>query len=135
VCSSDLGAGVYKGVCADPGSPNYEDICNDKLVGAYNLNPASPSAIDEDDHGSHVGSTIAGNKHDAQVEIGGSTFERTVQGVAPRANAISYLVCYPGCPGASSIAAVDQAIVDGVDVLNYSISGSDFPWNDPVDLA
>lgn len=130
-----LGEGVYLGVCADPSSTNYEDICNDKLIGAYNLNAGSPSAIDADDHGSHVGSTIAGNRHEAEVNIGGSTFTRFVQGVAPRANAISYLVCAPGCPGAASIAAVDHAIDDGVDVLNYSISGSDFPWNDPVDLA
>ncbi|WP_192498639.1 cell wall-binding repeat-containing protein [Ornithinimicrobium pratense] len=133
--TNPYGEGVYRGVCADPSANNYEDICNDKLIGAYNLNAASSSAIDTDGHGSHVGSTIAGNKHEAEFEIGADTFERLVQGVAPRANAVSYLVCSPGCPGAASIAAVNNAITDGVDVLNYSISGSDFPWNDPVDLA
>ncbi|WP_181009843.1 cell wall-binding repeat-containing protein [Ornithinimicrobium sufpigmenti] len=133
--TNPLGEGVYLGVCADPSAGGYEDICNDKLIGAYNLNPASPSAVDTDDHGSHVGSTIAGNRHEADVNIGGTVIERMVQGVAPRANAISYLVCAPGCPGSSTIAAVDHAIDDGVDVLNYSISGSDFPWNDGVDLA
>ncbi|MFK5582948.1 cell wall-binding repeat-containing protein [Serinicoccus sp. LYQ131] len=132
--TNPYGSGNYVGVCAE-GAADYEDICNDKLIGAYNLNAASPDAQDRDNHGSHTASTAAGGVHTADAEIGGTVFEREVQGVAPQANVISYLVCYPGCPGASSIAAVDQAIDDGVDVLNYSISGSDLPWNDPVDLA
>src|SRR5690606_6581662 len=82
-----------------------------------------------------VGSTIAGNVHEATFTIGDTEFTRTVQGVAPRANVISYLICFPGCPSTSAVAAVDQAITDGVDVLNYSISGIDNPWLDPVDLA
>lgn len=132
--TNPYGPGNYVGVCAE-GAADYEDICNDKLIGAYNLNAASPDAQDRDNHGSHTASTAAGGVHTADAEIGGTVFEREVQGVAPQANVISYLVCYPGCPGTSSIAAVDQAIDDGVDVLNYSISGSDLPWNDPVDLA
>jgi subtilisin family serine protease len=132
--TNPFGAGNFVGVC-DPGHPNHEDICNDKLIGAWNFHPSSPSAQDWNNHGSHVGSTIAGNRHEAVFTVGTDVFTRTVQGVAPRANVISYLVCFPTCPGTSSVAAVDQAIADGVDVLNYSITGVDNPWNDIVDLA
>lgn len=129
VHENPLGAGNYLGACETEAGVE----CNDKLIGAYTFN--GPTAIDTDDHGSHVGSTIAGNHHMAEFEMGTSTFEREVQGVAPRANVISYKVCNPGCPSTASVAAVDQAIADGVDVLNYSISGADNPWNDSVDLA
>jgi uncharacterized repeat protein (TIGR01451 family) len=129
------GSGNFVGVCADPMGVDYEDICNDKLIGAWNFHPSSPNAQDWNNHGSHVGSTIAGNKHEATFDVGVSTFTRTISGVAPRANVISYLVCYPSCPSSSSVAAVNQAIADGVDVLNYSISGGDTPWTDAVDLA
>lgn len=132
--TNPYGSGNYQGVC-DPDHPEHEDICNDKLVGAWNLHPFSPNAQDADGHGSHTASTIAGGVHEAVFPEGGGEFTRTVQGVAPRANVISYLVCFPSCPVTSSVAAVDQAIADGVDVLNYSIGGSDNPWNDIVDLA
>ncbi|NLG19943.1 MAG: S8 family serine peptidase [Actinomycetales bacterium] len=125
---------TYLGVCA-PGAPGFMDICNEKLIGAYNFHPASPGPLDEDGHGSHTGSTIAGTKHLAQADIGGTVHERVVQGVAPHANIISYKVCHPSCPSSATVAAVNAAIADDVTVLNYSISGSDFPWADPVDLA
>ena len=70
-----------------------------------------------------------------RLKVGTADFEREVSGVAPHANLISYKVCAPGCPSSATVAAVDQAITDNVDVLNYSISGSDDPWLDPVDLA
>ena len=46
-----------------------------------------------------------------------------ISGVAPHANIIMYDGCIDGggCPGASLAAARDQAILDGVDVINYSI--------------
>ena len=133
------GSGNYVGVC-DPDEPTQvpDAICNDKLIGAWSLisGPNSgDSARDWNNHGSHVGGTIAGNLHEAVFTVGSDVFTRTVSGVAPRANVISYQVCDPSCPGTSSIAAVNQAIADGVDVLNYSISGGDSPWTDLVDLA
>ncbi|RPI86224.1 MAG: DUF11 domain-containing protein [Chloroflexi bacterium] len=125
----------YLGVC-DPTHPNHiPNFCNDKLIGAYNFYPGITSPEDVAGHGSHTASTAAGNIHEADIEVGTSTFNLTVQGVAPHANLIAYKVCHPSCPNTSSVAAVDQAIADGVDVLNYSISGSDDPWNDIVDLA
>ena len=135
--TNPYGAGNYVGVC-DPSHPNHQPVCNDKLIGAWNFNtngPNFPSALDWNGHGSHVGSTIAGNKHEATFTFGQTEFTRTISGVAPRANVISYLVCDPGCPQSASVAAINQAIADGVDVLNYSISGTDNPWQDSVDLA
>jgi subtilisin family serine protease len=137
VHENPFGSGNFVGAC-DPADPNHQPVCNDKLIGAYNLNPTGPnfpSVLDWDSHGSHTSSTAAGNVHDATFTLGESEFTRTIQGVAPRANVISYLICDPQCPSASAVAAVDQAIADGVDVLNYSISGTDNPWLDAVDLA
>ena len=40
-----------------------------------------------------------------------------------------------GCFGSDSAAAVEQAILDGVDVINFSICGGTDPFTDPVELA
>lgn len=128
--TNPLGDGNYLGVC-DPDHPRHDPLCNDKLIGAWSFHPFSPTARDLFDHGSHVGSTIAGNVH--EVTFRGAT--RTVQGVAPRATIISYQVCFPTCPETSTVAAVEQAIADPTQVLNYSIEGRDNPWNDLVSRA
>ena len=41
----------------------------------------------------------------------------------------------PGCYTSDSAAAINQAILDGVDVLNFSISGGTSPFADAVSLA
>ena len=47
-----------------------------------------------------------------------------------------YKVCgVEGCFGSDSAAAVEQAILDGVDVINFSICGGTDPFTDPVELA
>ncbi|MPZ28252.1 MAG: S8 family serine peptidase [Micromonosporaceae bacterium] len=131
--TNPLGSGNFLGVC-DPDHPNHEDICNDKLIGAWSL--LAGSAQDAVGHGSHVASTIAGNRHEATISAGSEEFQVTVQGTAPRANLVSYRACGAvSCPTASILAAVDQAVADGIDALNYSISGRDDPWIDPIDLA
>jgi subtilisin family serine protease len=144
VHENPFGSGNFVGAC-DPASPNHQPVCNDKLIGAYNFNNQGlsfPNVQDLDSHGSHTSSTAAGNLHDATFPVGDAEFTRTIQGVAPRANVISYKVCdqlTPGgqvlCPDTSSIAAVNQAIADGADALNYSIGGTDDPWGDLVNLA
>ncbi|MEV0271770.1 S8 family serine peptidase [Hamadaea sp. NPDC050747] len=131
--TNPMGTGNYVGVCA-PNHPNYRAICNDKLIGAWSFVGTDPR--DDNGHGSHTASTAAGNRHQATIKVGTDSHTLTVSGVAPRANIIAYKVCLSiGCLSSASIAAVDQAIADGVDVLNYSISGSDNPWNDLVDQA
>jgi hypothetical protein len=45
-------------------------------------------------------------------------------------------VCYAeGCNVFDSADAVEQAVLDGVDVINFSISGGNNPFTDPVELA
>lgn len=137
--TNPFGPGKYKGVC-DPAHPSYDPSfpCNDKLVGAWTF--IGGSARDEVGHGSHTGSTMAGNTHDTVVTVGDTELVRTVRGVAPRANVISYKVCAPeGCPTTAILAAMDQAVADGVQVLNYSLGPGpgvpEGPWTDPTNLA
>jgi subtilisin family serine protease len=139
VHQNPLGSGNFVGAC-NPASANHQAVCNDKLIGAYNFHvtgPNFPNVLDVEDHGSHTASTAAGNLHEATFTLGQNEFTRTVQGVAPRANVISYKVCDEEalCEEGAILAAINQGIADGVDVLNYSISGSDEPWLDPINLA
>ncbi|MFE4194359.1 S8 family serine peptidase [Paenarthrobacter sp. NPDC056912] len=98
------------------------------------------SAVDVDSHGTHTASTAAGNANvDAVVD--GRSFGIT-SGIAPAAKLSIYKVCWEdtdpatgGCYGSASVDAIEQAILDGVDVLNYSISGSTTSTTDPVSLA
>jgi hypothetical protein len=138
------GAGEYHGWCET--NAHY---CNEKLIGAYNLlyledpDMDDQNPEDEDGHGSHTASTVAGNFVEASFTIGDTPILRDISGVAPHANVVAYKVCALDdvaqtsyCYDTPTLAAIDLAIgTDMVDVLNYSISGVDNPWNDPVDLA
>jgi len=132
--------GDYLGVCSISGDPDYADACNNKVVGAWSYTYDAPSDFvtpeDSEGHGSHTASTVAGNFVD--VDFYGTAV--TISGVAPHAQIVAYDVCYPTpsggqCAGEDSVAAVQQAILDGVDVINYSISGGENPYGDAVELA
>ena len=87
-------------------------------------------------HGSMVASIAAGNRVDVpdQGEI------TQMQGVAPRANIITYKVCREddpatpdvdedGCLSTNIISGLEQALTDDVDVVNMSLGGGSFsPW-------
>src|SRR5690606_29398653 len=84
------GAGNYVGVC-DPDDPSYVPDwgCNDKLIGYWNFE--GTNVYDDDGHGSHTGSTAAGNVVDATAYAARGTdneFSVTseIKGVAPHAN-------------------------------------------------
>jgi hypothetical protein len=98
------------------------------------------SPVDVDSHGTHTGSTAVGNAN-VEASVDGRSFGLT-SGVAPAAKLSVYKVCWEdtdpntgGCYSSSSVAAVEQAMDDGVDVLNYSISGSTTSVIDPVSVA
>jgi hypothetical protein len=119
-------------------------VCNNKLIGGaaftltydaiYGDDPFAGTARDGDGHGTHTASTSAGNIVDSTPVFG---IERgPIHGVAPGAYVMEYKVCGPkGCQSSDSAAAVEQAILDGVDVINFSISGGTDPFTDPVELA
>ncbi len=110
-------------------------MCNDKLLGVYDF-LGDGNGHDTLDHGSHTASTSAGNR--ISVNYGGA--QVVISGMAPNAHVISYKVCNDsGCPGSASTAAVNQAIADGVDSLNFSIGPTGgpprSPWTDSTELA
>ena len=121
--------------------------CNNKLIGAYEFRDTykavyglSPdefdSARDADGHGSHTTSTAAGNGG-VDASIFGVP-RGTISGVAPRAHVIMYAVCAGesgSCFVSDSVAAAEQALIDGVDVINFSIGGGSNPYSDAVSQA
>lgn len=132
VYTNPYGAGVYKGLCKTNPS-GY--ACNKKLLGVYDFTSEN-NGNDTQDHGSHTASTAAGNR--ISVNYGGA--QVVISGMAPNAQIISYKVCTAsGCANSASTAAVNQAIADGVHVLNYSIGPNggpaDSPWLDTTERA
>ncbi len=130
--TNPLGAGNYLGWC-DLGTYT----CNDKLIGVYDMTTANDPE-DSNGHGSHTASTVAGNVlNNVLVEFPTIDITRSISGVAPHANIISYRGCLPsGCPNTATNAAINQAVLDGVDAINYSIGGGPSnPWTDSNSLA
>jgi subtilisin family serine protease len=133
--------GRFFGVC-DPSHADYDGAfpCNDKLIGAYDFTPLVPepenneTPWDVQGHGSHTAGTAAGNAVlPATATAPTTTLVRDISGVAPHANIISYRAIRSNGGGWLSVlvAAMEQAVIDGVDVINYSIGGSAAnPWND-----
>jgi uncharacterized repeat protein (TIGR01451 family) len=137
--TNPLGSGNYLGWC-NPAHPNYDAAvhkCNDKLIGAWDFTLDGNKGEDTHGHGTHTASTAGGNVTVATVAAPTTTIVRDISGVAPHANIVSYDVCTPdGCPISALLAAIDQAVADGVDVINYSIGGgANDPWRDDDSLA
>lgn len=141
----------WNGKCV-PGEAFNASHCNQKLIsaqyftegfgGAAGIKSQFPyefvSARAADGHGVHTASTAAGN-YGVDAIIDGRSFGK-MSGMAPRARVAVYKVCWGiapegGCPNSDSVAAIDQAVADGVDVLNFSISGTRTNFRDPVEIA
>jgi hypothetical protein len=144
------GQGTFLGVC-DPSNEYYSSQfqCNNKLIGAWTFPETSvisnsytnePSPEDDTGHGSHTASIAAGN---ILTNMPYNGINLNISGIAPHANIIVYDVCgfldngvYTDyCHNTAILAALDQAIEDQVDVINYSIGGGTEPWRDPIELA
>ncbi|MDX2932399.1 S8 family serine peptidase [Streptomyces ipomoeae] len=121
----------WKGDC-DPGTdPAYKVTCNNKVIGAqwFRKGVAEPTAddvsspMDRDSHGTHTGTTAAGN-HGVKASVPGSNAEGVLSGVSPASRLAYYKACWStGCWDVDTTAAIDRAVADGVDVINYSIGG------------
>ncbi|MBA2579172.1 MAG: S8 family serine peptidase, partial [Euzebyaceae bacterium] len=105
------------------------------LVGLGLLPPETyETARDSGGHGTHTSTTAAGG-YVEEAEIFGVD-RGPLHGVAPGAQVAAYKVCGDlGCFSSDSAAAVQQAILDDVDALNFSISGGTSPYTDVVELA
>jgi subtilisin family serine protease len=107
--------------------------CNNKLVGARQVLPTYrqligtephdfDSARDHNGHGTHTASTAAGNGGVEASILGNDLGE--ISGIAPDAHVIAYKgLGALGGFGSDLTLAIDLAIFDGVDVINYSIGG------------
>lgn len=137
--------------------------CNNKLIGARYFDDTfratgksthwsefrSPrdsigGTLGHGGHGTHT-STTAGGNHGVDANVAGIPMGR-VSGMAPRARIAMYKVCWTyndatdatggknSCWNGDSVAAIEQAVQDGVNVINYSIGGSN-TISDPVEQA
>ena len=135
----------WHGGCT-PGEAFNASMCNQKLIGAQYFvagrlaNLAMPdyeylSPRDYGGHGTHTSSTAGGNA----VSIPASS--ATMSGIAPRARIATYKVCFDDgagtgtCFNSDSVAAIDQAVIDGVDVINFSIGGTTSAFTHVVEVA
>ncbi len=128
---------------------NYDDTA------VFGDTPPAKNGEDYNGHGSHTASTAAGNVlldvpyvvPEAGVEesdgiVTNLVFDR-VAGIAPHANIVAYQICAPGdtddtyggCPTSAILQALDDAVADGVDVINYSISGGGNPWDSATEMG
>jgi subtilisin family serine protease len=143
----------WHGKCEKGEDFNASD-CNQKLIGARYFNAAwggnagieaerpweFTSPRDYNGHGSHTASTAGGN-HGVPTTGAASVFG-PISGMAPRARIAVYKALWSTEDAALAsgftsdlVAAIDQAVADGVDVINYSISGTLTDFLDPVQVS
>ncbi|MDX6298462.1 MAG: hypothetical protein QOI51_2319, partial [Nocardioidaceae bacterium] len=98
------------------------------------------SPRDGSGHGTSVAAIAAGNRG-VDARIAGQDFGH-ISGMAPAAGLSIYKACWSapdpardGCDTADTVKAIDQAVTDGVDVINYSIGGTRSSLGDAVELA
>ena len=151
----------WRGIC-QAGEGFTIANCNNKLIGAQYFNAAYLASGQTTDwtefmsprdslanagwggHGTHTSSTAGGNAG-VDVTVGGVALG-TVSGMAPRARLATYKVCWSyldagqangvrnACFTGDSVAAIEKSVVDGVNIINYSISGGG-SITDPVEQA
>lgn len=117
LCSKIIGAKYYR---AD-GEIGKKDI---------------PSPRDSEGHGSHTASTAAGRLVTEASLLGLGT--GTARGGVPSARIAVYKICWSdACSYADILAAFDDAIADGVDIISLSVGGSsplDY-FEDPIAIG
>ncbi len=143
----------WHGKCT-PGEAFNASMCNQKLIGGQHFNASwggdaalealrpweFMSVRDYNGHGTHTSSTSGGNY--GVPTTGPSAGFGSVSGMAPRARVAAYKALWSTEDASTAsgqtgdlVAAIDQAVADGVDVINYSISGTLTNFLDPVMVA
>ncbi|TYH00447.1 hypothetical protein ES288_A10G277400v1 [Gossypium darwinii] len=115
----------WRGTCQS--STNF--TCNIKIIGARyyrGKGDYSPydyrSPRDSEGHGTHTSSTAAGGLVSKASLYG--LAKRTARGGVPSARIAVYKICwYDGCYDEDILAAFDDAIADGVDIISLSVGG------------
>ncbi|CAM0943719.1 unnamed protein product [Alopecurus aequalis] len=123
---------TFRGGCLSTPEFNASVYCNGKLVGAKffragheaaravgETESMSPLDTETEGHGTHVASTAAGSAA-ADASLYGYGKGKAV-GVAPGARIAVYKACWRGCASSDTLAAFDEAIADGVDVISASL--------------
>ncbi|KAH7436634.1 hypothetical protein KP509_05G028800 [Ceratopteris richardii] len=137
----------WKGGCESV--PDFSGpLCNKKLIGArsffkgyeasqgpINETTEFRSVLDSEGHGTHTSSTAAGNFVRNASLFGEAP--GTARGMAPRARIAVYKTCWRGgCVNSDILAAFEQAISDGVDIISLSVGGSVLPYFlDPIAIG
>ncbi|KAJ7963298.1 Subtilisin-like protease [Quillaja saponaria] len=139
---SDLGLSSvpsgWKGIC-ETGHDFSSSACNGKIIGArafykgyesYLDGPMdesveSKSPRDTEGHGTHTASTAAGS-----VVANASLFhyaQGEARGMATKARIAVYKICWSmGCFDSDILAAMDQAVADGVHVISLSVGANGY---------
>ncbi|XP_010262465.1 PREDICTED: subtilisin-like protease SBT1.2 [Nelumbo nucifera] len=133
----------WKGICQEGENFNSSN-CNRKLIGArfYTKGHMTSSPLpkptevteyisprDSHGHGTHTSSTAAGASVPMANVLGNAA--GVARGMAPGAHVAIYKVCwFNGCYSSDILAAMDDAIRDGVDVLSLSLGGFPIPLFD-----
>ncbi|XP_047334265.1 subtilisin-like protease SBT4.14 [Impatiens glandulifera] len=130
----------WKGTCGH--FANFSG-CNNKIIGAKHFkldkNPDPSdilSPIDVEGHGTHTSSTLAGNLVPNAHLYG--LAKGTARGAVPSARIAMYKVCWAssGCSDMDMLAAFEDAIHDGVDVISISIGGLEANYDtDPIAIG
>lgn len=134
----------WNGEC-ESGEAWTQRNCSDKLIGARYFVKGfghSHGAVkgdylsprDADGHGTHTSSTAGGNAGVTATILNRNLGQ--ISGMAPRARIAMYKACWPGgCATSDLTAAIDTAVADGVDVINFSIGDGDPDFLDADDVA
>ncbi|XBH71534.1 hypothetical protein VPH35_098978 [Triticum aestivum] len=124
---------TFRGGCVSTPEFNASAYCNGKLVGAKFFRKGheaargrravgetvSMSPLDTEGHGTHIASTAAGSAGPDASFYGYG--EGRAVGAAPGARIAVYKACWQGCASSDVLAAFDEAIADGVDVISASL--------------
>jgi subtilisin family serine protease len=143
----------WEGTCQQ-GEEWGPGLCNNKLIGAryYTGGWGGDAALhairpweflsprDFHGHGSHTSSTAGGN-HGVRPTGAAAAFGQ-ISGIAPRARIAHYKALYSLADASTAngwqtdfTAAIDQAVADGVDVINFSVGGTQTDFLNIVHVA